>query len=205
MKPVALIAVVALLWVAAVANARAQDLVRPPHETDLAFAERVLHVDDDNDPHVVAAAWNGVPTLFVDYQTTTGEETNRPVVALMRQPDGRFRLIHITVGEEEGGSADLAAIGFADADHSGAKALVTIISWEQNHHMLVSGTLYEVRIFAAPRPGQTDLVPLKLSSHFDGGCECWHEDGPPKHPEYQTHYRFKTIAAIKRELHKMGY
>jgi hypothetical protein len=151
MKPVTLIMTIALWWAGVAANAHARGLVRNPNEPDLAFAERALHVSADNNPHVVATKWNGVPTLFVDYRERTGHETDRLIVALMRQPDGDYRLVHVTVGEEEGGWATLKAIGFADADRSGGEALITIVAWDQNHHGLLSGTLYDVRIFAPPR------------------------------------------------------
>ncbi len=139
---------------------QAQDLVRQPTEPDLAFAKRALDIDADSDPHVVAATWNGVATLFVDYQTTTKDEIDRPVVALQRQPDGRYRLVRITVGEQEGGPAVLEAIGFAKADHSGDKALITILSWP-GQHCDVRGTVDEVRIFAAARPGPDRADPIE--------------------------------------------
>lgn len=187
------------------AGAQAQDLARAANEPDDAFVRRVLHIGAEADPHVVATQWNGVPTLFVDYEVTKGDEVNRPLVALMRQQNGRYKLVRVTVGEEEGDVATFTAIGFADADHSGSKSLIAILSWTQNHHEVVSGTLYEVRIFAPPRPDQTSLIPSKISSHFDGGCECWHNDGGPKQKPYTTHYRFQTIAAVKAELKRMGF
>jgi hypothetical protein len=61
---------------------RAQDVARLPNEADAAFAQRVLQLNADSDPHSISAPWNGVPTLFVDYQITKGDETNRPLVAL---------------------------------------------------------------------------------------------------------------------------
>lgn len=205
MKPFALAASIVTLSLIAAGASRADDVARNPNETDTTFAQRVLHLNADNDPSVVTAAWNGVPTLFVDYQTTSGEETNRPLVALMRQPDGRYRAVRVTNGEEEGAVAAYDAIGFANADHSAAKALIVILSWDQNHHDLVSGKLYEVRIFPAPRPGQTSLTPIAISKHFDSGCECWHNDGGPKEKPYWTHFRFKTISAVKAELKRLGY
>jgi hypothetical protein len=202
-KPLALVTVVVLLWSAAAA-ASAQDFVRNPNEPDLAFAERVLNLTADSDPHVVAAAWNGVPALIVDLTTTRGDESDRPVVALMRQPDGRYRLVHVTVGEEEGGTANVAAVGFAAAAHGGGKAMIVILAWGVQH-AIVNGTLYEVRLFAAPRPGRSELTPMAISRHFGVGCECAHTDGPAKHPDYETHFRFQTIAPVKAELKRMGY
>jgi hypothetical protein len=197
MKLVRLLTLITLLWGGGAAAVQAQDPVRQPTESDLVFAERALDIGTDSAPHVVAASWNGVATLFVDYVITTKDETERPIVALQRLPDGRYRLVRITIGEEEGGTAVLEAIGFARADHSGDKALITILSWPA-----AGGTLYEVRIFAAPRPGQTELTPMKISKNFDLGCECSHGGGPPK---YDAHFRFQTIAAVKRELTRLGY
>jgi hypothetical protein len=202
-KPLALAALVVLLWSAAAA-ASAQDFVRRPDEPDLAFAERVLSLTADNDPHVVATVWNGAPALIVDFTATTGDETDRPVVALMRQPDGRYRLVHVTVGEEEGGTASVAAVGFAAAAHGGGKAMIVILAWDVQH-AIVNGTLYEVRLFAAPRPRQSELTPMAISRRFGVGCECAHTDGSVERPDYATHFRFQTIAAVKAELKRMGY
>lgn len=184
---------------------QAEDLVRGSGETNLAFAERALHLTESNSPNVVAAAWNGTPTLFVDYQITRGDETIRPLVALMHQQEDHYLLVRVTEGEEEGYVAKFKAIGFANADHGGSKALIVIIDWYQNHHDLLAGDLYEVRLFPAPSPGQDQLAPLQISGHFGVGCECWHNDRGPKDRPYATHFRYKTIAAVKAELKRMGY
>jgi hypothetical protein len=205
MKPITLVASVSTLLFGVANVSHAQDLLRRSNEADVAFAERVLHLETDAGPHLVAATWNGVPTLFVDYDAIKGEETTRPLVALMKQADGRYRVVHVTIGEEEGGEAAFDAIGFANADHSNNKSLITILAWDAAHGDLVSGIYYEVRIFPAPRPGQTELSPLAVSKHFDGGCECRHNDGGPKQKPYWTHFRFKTIAEVKVELKKLGY
>jgi hypothetical protein len=203
MKRFAVCALMAMLSVGGAA--RAQDLTRSANEGDEAFARRALHLTAEQAPHVVAAPWNGVPTLFVDYPVDKGGEMDRPLAALMRQADGRYRLVQVTVGEEEGDTATFEGLGFADADHSGTKSLIAILSWSQRHGDLVNGTLYEVRIFAPPRPGQTALTPSKVSSHFGDGCECEHNDGGPKDKPYETHFRFKTVAAVKSELKRMGF
>jgi hypothetical protein len=58
------------------------------------------------------------------------------------------------VGEEDGGIADIAAIGFANADKNPAKELIVILKWNQQHAFEL-GTAYEVRIFDDARPGQS--------------------------------------------------
>jgi len=178
-------------------DARAQDVSREAGEGDLSFAKRVLHFSNDADPHTTAATWSGIPTLFVDYETP-GDDPERPLVALQQQPDGRYRTIQVTLGEQEGGTPDIAAIGFARADPHPAKKLIVILAWAQRHYD-VEGTLYEVRIFDNPKPDQKALTLVKLSQHFGSECDCGWRDGTTKH------FRFKTIAAVKAELKRLGY
>jgi hypothetical protein len=204
MKPAAFVSALALTWLCAFSSAQAQTLSRLPDETDTAFAGRVLHIGADDDAHVTAAAWDGTPTLFADYLIHIAGEDNRLVVALMRQPDGGYRQVQVTVGEVEGGTAHLAALGLARADHSGRQALITILSWNVSHPTLVEGTDYEIRIFAPPRPGQTALTLMPISHRFAGGCECWHGAEAGRR-QYHSHARFQTIAAIRRELRRLGY
>ncbi|MER8505182.1 hypothetical protein [Mesorhizobium sp. M0199] len=82
-----LLASLALTLTCAFTDARAQDFDRAPGENDLAFAKRVVGFADNADPHTTAVTWNGLQTLFVDYQTTE-EYPERPLVALQQQPDG---------------------------------------------------------------------------------------------------------------------
>jgi hypothetical protein len=63
----------------------------------------------------------------------------------------------------------------------------------------VSGTLCEVRIFDAPKPDHLALNLLKISDHFGFECDCEWRDGR------RRHFRFKTIAAVKTELKRLGY
>ena len=188
-----LLATVALLFAAS--DARAQDVTRSPTETDEAFARRALHLSDSAEMHVVSAAWNGTPTLFVDYVDNNEE---RPLFALQREPAGAYRKLTVTLGEQEGGTPDIEAIGFANADKDPAKELIVILGWNQQHAD-VSGTLYEVRIFDDLKPGRTSLTQLKISDHFGSECDCDWKDGTHKR------FRYKTIAAVKAELERMGY
>ncbi len=179
------------------ASAQAEDFTRAAGENDQAFAMRVLQLSPNADPHTTAATWNGVATLFVDY-TTTADDPERPLVAFQQQPNGHYRAIQVTLGEQEGGTPDVAAIGFAHASHHPTKDLIVILAWRQQHYDF-AGTLYEVRIFGASKPEQTTLTPLKISDHFGSGCDCGWRDGT------QKHFHFKTIAAVKAELKRLGY
>lgn len=177
-------------------DATAAGLVRAPNESPAAFAIRALSVPSDADMHVTAADWNGRSDLFVDY--INGND--RDVVALEKSGDGSYRKIDVTTGEEEGGTATLEAIGFAPSKKDNTQKLIVLLSWPVQHAD-VNGTLYEVRIFDAAKPGQSKLAYLAgPSHHFDtDACDCDRSDGKP------THYRFRTIAAIKQELRKIGF
>jgi hypothetical protein len=195
MKPLCALATALFFFIGA--DAHAQDMVRSSGESDGAFAERVLQLSQDNHVHVMAAAWNGSPMLFVDYETFD-KDPERPLVALQQQPSGSYRIIRVTVGEQEGGTPDIAAIGFANADRDPAQEVIVILSWPQQHYD-VEGTLYEVRIFDDAKPGVDTLPLLKVSDHFGTVCDCNWRDGKSKR------FRFKTIAAVKAELRKLGY
>jgi hypothetical protein len=177
-------------------DAAAAGLVRAPNESPVAFAARALSIPSDADTHVVAADWNGRSTLFVDY--VSGND--RDVVALEKVADGSYRRIDVTTGEEEGGTATLEAFGFAPSKKDNTQKLIVLLSWPVQHAD-VNGTLYEVRVFDDAKPGQSKLTYLAdASHHFDtDACDCDRSDGKP------THYRFKTIAAIKQELRKIGF
>lgn len=165
---------------------------RQPGESDLAFATRALKLGGGAAPHVLAADWNGVPTLLVDYDTDGGDpdRAERPLVAIQPQPSGGYRAVEVTRGEQEGGVPDIKALGFARATRDPAQDLIVILAWPQMHYD-VEGTLYEVRIFASPQPGQTALQPLRISARFGSGCDCSWRSGAAKT------YRFRTIAAVK--------
>ncbi len=178
------------------------DELRPQScETPQQFAARALGQGEAN-IDLLDTHWNGRHTLFADYLVPfrDGGETynNNELVALEERPDGAYRRIAITIGEQEGGDAEVAAIAFANADRDPARELVVILSWPVIHYD-VGGTLYEVRIFDTPHPGAASLALLPLSEHFGEGCDCTERDGP------RRTYRFKTVASVRAELHRLGY
>jgi hypothetical protein len=188
------------LALAAVGLARAQELAPQPNESDLAFAVRALRLPPADAPHVTVAEWNGVRTLFVDYKTkgSDPQTAERPIVALLRQPSGGYRAVDVTLGEQEGGTPDLVALGFANAGSDPGKELIVILGWPVRHYD-VDGTMYQVRLFDAPKLGQTALTPLSVTRRFGAGCECSWRTGASKR------YRFKSVDAVKAELRRLGY
>jgi hypothetical protein len=180
------------------AAAQAQALTRAPAETARAFADRVLDLPkpkDGDDIHVLETKWNGRSVLFVDYL----DGDDRMVVALEQQPNGTYREVDVTDGEEEGGVASVGAIGFAKAEKGPDQQLIVILAWP-SEHATAEGTLYDVRIFEDAKPGQTELTLLKpLSDKLsENSCDC-------KIEGEVNHFKFKTIAGIKAELKRLGY
>ncbi|HUD91264.1 hypothetical protein [Sphingobium sp.] len=148
--------------------------------------------------NVTPATWNGRGQVFADYLTGKEDEEERQLVMLAETMDGPP--VRVTVGEQEGGAPQIAAIGFANADRDKAKELIVILAWDIRHYD-VSGTMYDVRILDDWKPGQRALVPVKaaerLFKHYE--CDCGRRDGP------DTTARVKTIAAVKQALRRAGY
>ncbi|MEN3749902.1 hypothetical protein TPR58_22205 [Sphingomonas sp. HF-S3] len=179
-------------------------LRRAADEPATAFAARVLGQPED-ELQVVETVWNGTPAVFADHLvrqiTDKGYKIEtRRIVLLSRSADGSWRRIAVTDAEEEGGTAEVAAIGFANADRDADRELIVLLKWPQVHYDY-GGAFYEVRLFDTPRPGQAALTYLAGPSRIFGGigCECSRRDGSA------TTFRFKTIALIKRELTRRGY
>lgn len=181
-------------------NAQANALVRAQNENTVAFAQRVLKLTGDDDTHVTQATWNARNYLFVDYVRTADGEAVRDLVALEEVGDHHYRKIYVTTGEEEGGTPDVEAIGFADERNGAGRKLIVLLAWNQQHYD-VTGTLYEVRIFEGAAPSQSKLTYLsKVSHHFDvHSCDCDWRGGKSQR------YPYRTIAAIKAELSRIGF
>ncbi len=194
MKPLAFLALAAGLLSG---TARAQPLVRDPGEPAARFAGRVLGLERNAaELHAIESAWNGRATIIADFPN--GEA--REVVALQQEPDGRYRRLHVTAGEEEGGRALVAAIGFANADRDARRELIVILAWQVRHYD-VAGTFYQVRILDDPAPGRDALARLPAAERLfaAGGCDCDRRNGT------RERYRFKTIASVRRALRRAGY
>jgi hypothetical protein len=172
-------------------------------ETGPAYARRVLDLPADaDDINVLEARWNGRAVLLVDYPREMADapgEREREVVALWRTPTGPEQA-SVTTGEQEGGEPTVAAIGFANADRDPADEMIVILTWPVQHYD-VSGTLYDIRILDDARPGQARLAELEAVSGRFGeyGCDCNRRDEPPQR------FPFRTIAAVKAELIRLGY
>lgn len=158
-------------------------------------------INDSNSPETVVleTKWNGDQVTFLSKQV--GDPKYPDVELSVVSPDGDRhstpkRLALLT---HEGGVPEIAAIGFANADKDRQKELIVIVRWSIMHYD-VSGSMYDVQIYddlhALPKP----LNHLeKMSAHFGLGCECWRRNGADET------FRYRTIAAIKKELKRLGF
>ena len=162
-------------------------------------AVRLLGADRVN-THALEMIWNGKDTVFVDYPTKADDAGDLGLqLKAVQRSHGRLQQFAITEEEPVGGDPAVAAIGFANADRDPAKELIVILEWPQKHYDY-EGRLLEVRLFDDAKEGQAALMPMKVSSNFGLGCECYYRDD--RKPE---RYKFATIASVKRELRRLGY
>jgi hypothetical protein len=154
---------------------------------------------DAEETQTSGAVWNGKQTVFADYLVGDPGKAERHLVLVQESPGAGPNAVSITVGEVEGGQAEVAAVGFANADGDEATELIVVLRWQIRHYD-VSGSLYEVRLFDDVKPGRASLASLAdISKKFDVECECERRDDTPEHA------RFQTVAAVKQELARLGY
>lgn len=145
--------------------------------------------------HSTESEWNGRPVVFVDHVTGTGEQEFR-LDAVYRDDAGQLRSAEVV--RDNSCCTTEAAVGPANADGDPDEELIVILRGSVSNYD-VSGSLYEVRLFDALRPGEPSLAPLsQLSAHFGSECDCEWRDGTRKT------FAYKTVAAVQRELARLG-
>ena len=161
-----------------------------------AAATKFLGVDPTS-ANTTQAKWNGRNAAFVDYLSGADEDELKFFVVY--NDSGRLHSAKVTTGERDCCVPQVAAIGFGNADSDAAKELIVILR-RPIFNYDVGGSLYEVRVFDDLKVGQESLTPLlKISTRFGSACDCQWRDGNRKR------YKFKTIAAVQRELKRLGY
>jgi hypothetical protein len=188
---------VALTACAGVAAGKAPDAAAPGLEAAIG---RVLPAGTDPEAvHRLKSQWNGQPVVFVDYpvqQKVQGEAETDVMLKAFIPSAGGYKAVDIGMFEEEGGTAEVRAVAFANADRDKARELVVLVAWPVQHYD-VEGTYYQVRIYDDLGAGAHPLT--ALNTHFGEGCDCNRRDDKP------DRFRYKTIAAIRKELVRMGY
>jgi hypothetical protein len=161
-----------------------------------AAATRFLGIDPTS-ANTTQAKWNGRNATFVDY--LTGADEDELQVFVVYNYSGRLHSAKVTTGKRDCCVPHVAAIGFANADVDAAKELIVILQ-RPIFNYDVGGSLYEVRVFDDLKAGQESLTPLlKISARFGSACDCQWRGGNTKR------YKFKTIAAVQKELKRLGY
>ena len=174
--------------------------VSAPSAAQIAEQDAIeLVAPHDTNSDAIATTWNGRSVAFVEHVQIAANEELRLLDMVFRDDRGNLTSARVTTVEEEGGLPEIAAIGFANADHDRLKELLVLLTWPQRHFDY-EGAFYEVRVFDDFKPGQAALVAMDdVSSHFDLGCDCVWRDGTRKR------YRYKTISAVRAELRRMGF
>jgi len=111
-----------------------------------------------------------------------------------------YQKVFIDTFENEGGTAEIIALFFANADKDAARELVVLIKWHAQHYQ-IDGDIYETRVYDDILKKETPhkLVYLKnISTKLSGGFEGYREGENLK-------AQFKTAAKIREQLKKLGY
>ena len=155
---------------------------------------------------VIATDWNAVPSIFGFYLRTYklpgDDEGYEDVIGYVYRQTGNdtYERILIDTFENEGGTAGITAVFFANADKDTARELV-ILTHRDAHHHDVDGQLYETRIYDNILPGQhtrkltyLQNASQKVSGGFDG-----YREGE------NVHSKFKTAKEVRAGLKQAGY
>jgi len=201
--------IILLLWTA-LSFGQMQLIARNAEETAAQFAERQKPKNATLTHNVIEALWNGNSTIISLYdlpyklslENDPDQQTYHKIIGFVFSELDKNTYSKVTFGpiDTEGGSPSIETVFFANADNDKAKELLLIASWEQRHFE-VNGTLYGTYVFDNETIEKSfDLKLLEeISKKLDGGCECTWSDGTSKKS------RFKTAAAVKKELVKLGY
>ena len=111
-----------------------------------------------------------------------------------------YQRVFIDTFENEGGTAEIASIFFANADTDPAREMVILIKWPCVHYQ-IDGNLYETRIFnnvpASSIPRK--MVYLKQASKkVSGGFDGYREGE-------NVISKYKTSQEIRARLKSLGY
>jgi hypothetical protein len=155
---------------------------------------------------VIAADWNAVPSIFGFYLHTYklpgDDEEYEDVIGYVYRQTGNntYERILIDTFENEGGTAVITAVFFANADKDTARELVILIRRGAHHHD-IDGQLYETRIYDNILPGQhpAKLSYLKnISQKVSGGFDGYQEGE-------NVHSKYKTAREVRAGLKLLGY
>lgn len=183
-----------------------QDIKRGDTETIDAFAARNAPLQSELVHTVIqTTAWDTPNSVIAFYKRDVKEGSTPETIVdgylFLPRSAGNYEKILIHHFEEEGDTARIEAVFFANADRDPAKELVVLCSWKQNH-AIVKGTLYGTFVFDDVRAGShpAELTLLQgISDKVSGGCDCWFESGQ------KADKRFRTAAQVRAGLKRLGF
>ena len=191
----------------------AQTYQRNSGETKELFAERLKPIRNSEIQGEVleVSRWNSLvkPVFaFYDY-SEPGIENGKKNGFNYTYVDGyifvpvansRYAKIFIDTYAEEGATAEIESVFFANADKDLDKELGVLVSWDQSRHYGMSGKLYQVYFYDYPKfiSKNIKLKPIemkKFKMEFDGTNDTGEKSGAI----------FNTTSKIKAELKRLGF
>ncbi len=114
--------------------------------------------------------------------------------------NNRYKKIFIDTYAEEGATAYVESVFFANADHDADKELGILCSWDQSMHYGISGKIYQVYFYDFPKSSDkvSQLKPLSVNG-FDMEFDGTNDSGE------RSVAKFNTAAKIKAELKRLGF
>lgn len=191
----------------------AQSYQRNIGETKELFVERLKPIQNSEIQGEVLEVnqWNSlVKPVFAFYEySETGIENGKKNGLNYTYVDGyifapvannRYAKIFIDTYAEEGATAYIESVFFANADKDLDKELGVLVSWDQSRHYGMSGKLYQVYFYDYPKliSKNIKLKPIeikKFKMEFDGTNDAGEKSGAI----------FNTTSKIKAELKRLGF
>jgi hypothetical protein len=177
-------------------NSLAQ-IERLPNESAEDFAKRNAPPKSELVHQVIeTTAWGNKKSIIAFYQLENESATQVNGYLFLPKSANNYEKILIHNFEEEGGTPEIKAVFFANADKDLAQELVVICSWRQSHYGF-SGTLYGTYIF--DDLGKDLKFLEKISEKVSGGCDCNYRDGT------KGTKKFNSATKVKAGLKRLGF
>lgn len=186
-------------------------ITRNPGESALAFIQRnapdSLDFSDELATQMLTTKeWTADSTIIGfysrSYKLSDDDMDYTDILGYLYLPvgHGKYKRVFIDTFENEGGTACISSIFYANADKDAARELVILIKWHSTHYQ-IDGDIYETRIYDNVPSGTypDKLTFLKdISKEVSGTFDGYNEGE-------NMVSGFKTAKEIRAELKKQGY
>lgn len=196
-----------------ISNVSAQTFQRDIGETKEDFVKRIRPIQNAEIQGEVLEVkqWNNLANpIFAFYEyIEEGIEKGKPNGLKYSYVDGylfvptennRYKKIFVDSYAEEGATAYVESVFFANVDKDSDKELGVLCSWDQSMHYGISGKLYQVYFYDFPKSNDKNpkLKPINVKGfkfEFDGTNDA----------DKKSVAKFNTAAKIKAELKRLGF